>query len=55
MGLGARYYCGVGAENAFGRKVADLHYKMCARAQGLCLSTDCVSFCRFYEAVVAFE
>jgi len=26
------YYCGVGAENAFGRKVADLHYKMCLHA-----------------------
>jgi len=26
------YYCGVGAENAFGRKVADAHYKACLHA-----------------------
>jgi glutamine synthetase len=26
------YYCGVGAENAFGRHVADLHYKCCLHA-----------------------
>jgi len=26
------YYCGVGAENAFGRHVADLHYKACLHA-----------------------
>jgi len=26
------YYCGVGAENAFGRNVADFHYKCCLHA-----------------------
>jgi glutamine synthetase len=26
------YYCGLGAENAFGREVADLHYKCCLHA-----------------------
>jgi len=26
------YYCGVGAENAWGRNVADLHYKCCLHA-----------------------
>jgi len=26
------YYCGVGAENAWGRDVADLHYKCCLHA-----------------------
>merc|ERR1719161_1437314 len=26
------YYCGVGTENAFGRKVADTHYKACLHA-----------------------
>jgi len=32
LGPQGPYYCGVGAENAFGRKLADLHYKMCLHA-----------------------